>query len=297
MSQERIDQLQQQMEEEYSRIQHNQKTATDPANWQAVPYAATAPKAGVTLLDGQLKQMFDDNVALVKYAFSVPYYCTDGFSDLFSENKQAPGWSSWLPAANEGRVLGGAANALRWLPEDEDLKTIVNTIVSDMKNRMREDGYFNYYPDEINYAANFDLRSERKNFDRVFWVRNVIAAAEAGHPDAAILVRRMWDWFNAAEDYLPGMLIGFNVTNGMPGGPLVYHSPLGKPEDIQIHQRYYDQEYWMQALADRMPEAFSHYPGHRAHCYCLLGVESIADEYRATGEKRYLDALLGAWTL
>jgi DUF1680 family protein len=43
--------------------------------------------------------------------------------------------------------------------------------------------------------------------------------------------------------------------------------------------------------------ALSHYPGERPHCYDLLVIETIADQYRATGEEKYRAALMGGWEL
>ena len=98
--------------------------------------------------------------------------------------------------------------------------------------------------------------------------------------------------------YLPDVLQGGNATNGLPGGPLVYHSPAGVDQPTWSRPwRYYDQDYWLRALTSREPLALSHYPGERPHCYALLGFEAFVDEYRATGDKKYLDAILGAWDI
>ena len=40
------------------------------------------------------------------------------------------------------------------------------------------------------------------------------------------------------------MIRGGNSPNGFPGGPLVYHSPVGTAKDLVVSQRYFDQEYW-----------------------------------------------------
>jgi DUF1680 family protein len=125
----------------------------------------------------------------------------------------------------------------------------------------------------------------------------MLAAIQAGNPDAPVLLRRMYDWFNRQEQHLTHILLGANATNGTPGGPLVYHSEVGKPEDIITSMRYFDQDYWFKAFAEGQPMAFSHYPGERPHCYDLLPVEAIADEYIATGEQKYYDALMGAWEI
>ena len=99
----------------------------------------------------------------------------------------------------------------------------------------------------------------------------------------------MYDWFNASP-YLPDMLEGSNATNGLPGGPLMYLSPVGVASDLIIAERYYDQDYSIHALRNRDQLSFSHYPGERPHCYALLGLEAFIDEYLATGHEKYLDS-------
>ena len=51
----------------------------------------------------------------------------------------------------------------------------------------------------------------------------------------------------------------------------------------------------MRELTKRQPLCMSYYPGERPHCYDLLGFEMFVDEYRATGDQKYLDAVLGGW--
>jgi DUF1680 family protein len=299
------------MEAEYRLIRTGAKKAVE-GEWKAVPYGAKTPFAGVRLLAGPVRELFDRNIANLKYCFSLPDYCEGEPMDFIRQMNLAhtgKGWSAWLPASNEGRMLAGAAQALRW-EEDRELRNIVDTVINAIKDRMREDGYYNYYPEELSYAVRHYPRNlhrvevgvmagltERKNYDRVFWTRGMLAAHLAGNPDALALARRMYDWFNAADEFLPDLLLGANATNGLPGGPLMYHSPAGKAEDIITSKRYLDQDYWMEALAEKQPLALSHYPGERPHCYDLLALEALADEYRATGEQKYLDALLGGWEL
>jgi DUF1680 family protein len=304
--------IRERMDAEYRHIRTGGKRWTGEGEWKAVPYRAKTPSAGVRLLAGPVRELFDRNIANLKHCFSLPDYC-EGEPMEFMKPMQLPhtgkGWSSWLPASNEGRMLAGAAQALRW-EEDGELRNIVETVIGHIKERMREDGYFNYYPEEVSYAIRHYPRnlhneevqivaalSERKNYDRVFWTRGLLAAHLAGNPDALALARRMYDWFNAADEFLPDLLLGANATNGLPGGPLMYHSPAGKAEDLITSKRYLDQDYWMEALAEKQPLALSHYPGERPHCYDLLAFEALADEYRATGEQKYLDALLGGWEL
>jgi hypothetical protein len=304
--------LKRRMNVEYARIQKNLKPWKDPGQWRPAAYGALMPERGVRLLPGLVRKVYDGNIQNIKYNASLPHYCEGKGPDFLTEEERScPGWSGWLPGSNEGRMLAGAAGALCW-EEDPELRAIVDRIIGDIKGRMRDDGYFNYYAEEASYtldhsmedwtdrslAPNTDaILSERKNYDRVFWTRGMLAAISAGNPDAPVLLRRMYDWFNRQEQHLTHILLGGNATNGTPGGPLVYHSPVGKPDDLITSMRYFDQDYWFEALAQRQPLAFSHYPGERPHCYALLPVEALADKYRATGDRKYLDALLGAWDI
>jgi DUF1680 family protein len=300
------------MEAEYRLIRTGKKEWSSPDQWKPVPYRAKTPERGVALLSGAVRELWERNIALIKYDFAQSDYCEGEpveFIKKMGLKNPGRGWSGWLPASNEARLLSGASHALRW-EEDSALRVIVDVIVAGIKNRMRDDGYYNYYPEELSFAMRHYPRNlgndetavvsqftERKNYDRVFWTRAMIAAHLAGNTDALPLARRMYDWFNAADEFLPGMLMGGNATNGLPGGPLMYHTELGKPEDIITSKRYFDQDYWMEAFAEKQARALSDYPGERPHCYDLLAFETLADEYRATGEEKYRAALLGGWEL
>ena len=268
------------MAEEYDEIQRGARSVPSPDTWSPVADAASPPAGGVSL-GGVLGDLFQRNIDYLNHCFASPTYC-DG-----------EGWSEWLPASNEGRMLSGAGNTLRW-GERGDMRKIVDTIVDDIESRMRDDGYYNYYNEENSYALLSTNLSERKNYDRVFWTRGLLAAGAAGNPKAYDLLRRMYDWFNASP-YIAMGLVGGNATNGLPGGPLMALSPAGKPEDLLATQQYYDQRYWMNELANAEPLAISHYPGERPHCYELLALEAFVDEYRATGDRTYLDAARGGW--
>jgi len=300
--------LDKQMREELDQIQRCEKPWLPSEQWRSVPYQAHSPIKGVKLLDGLTKSLFDTNIELIKYCFLLPDYCEGEPPDFVNEDCRAGrGWSRWLPGSNEARMLGGASYALCW-EEDSELREIVDKIVSDIKARMREDGYNNYYSEDVSYKHSHLVRdaateedkhdvmlSERKNYDRVFWTRGLIAAHRSGNPDALPLVRKKYDWFNAQEQYLKYILLSGNSPNGIPGGPLLYHTELGKSDDIITNERFFDQDYWFQAFVQRQPMALSHYPGDRPHCYDILLFEALADQYRATGNQKYLHTLLGGW--
>lgn len=268
---------------EYARIGASAKPHASPDTWKPVAYAAHSPVNGVTLQAGVLNEAFQRNIGYLNHCFAGETYC-DG-----------PGWFNWLPASNEGRLLQGAANALRW-GEREDLRNIVNTVVARIKARQRADGYHNYYPETDSFALDDGVNSERKNYDRVFWTRGLLDAGRAGNADAYAVARKFYDWFNACS-YLPRMIHGFNSPNGFPGGPLMYLSPVGSSNDLIVSERYFDQEWWLNELRNREPLCFTFYPGKNPHCYDLLGLEAYVDQYRATGFQKYLDAVLGGWSM
>lgn len=280
-------------DEEYRLIRSGIKPFLPPEEWVPVPDRASTPERGVVLGAGVFWEMFERNLTYLNYCFSQEGYCNTDFPPPF-ENYGGPGWSRWLPASNEGRMLVGAANSLRW-GERADMRTVVGTVVDDIAERMREDGYYGYYPESDSYALGRDNPDgERKNYDRVLWTRGLLSAGLVGDPRGYDLARRMSDWFNASR-YLPNMLDGPNATNGFPGGPMMHLSPVGNANDLIVTKRYYDQDYWMAELTNREPLSFTYYPGDRPHCYDLLGLDAMLDEYRATGESKYIDAVVGGW--
>jgi hypothetical protein len=232
------------MATEYETIQSGTKPYAGPEQWSPIRNRAEAPERGVVLGEGVFKDAFDRNVAYLNHCAQSPTYC-DG-----------TGWTEWLPASNHGRMLAGAAGVLRW-GERREMREIVDGIIERIEAQMRDDGYYGYYPEDASYATRSGEQSERKNYDRVFWTRGLLAAGQAGNAKAYRLLRRMYDWFNASS-YLPNLLLGGNATNGLPGGPLVHLSPVGEPEDLIITMKYYDQDYWINELRNREPLCFSH---------------------------------------
>jgi hypothetical protein len=267
------------MDAEYAQFKNNSKSHSLPETWKPVEFKAVAPKSGVTLQNGVLKVAFNRNIDYLNHCIKSPTYCN------------GEGWSTWLPAANEGRMLSGAANALRW-EERKDMRMIVDTVLARIKRRQRADGFYNYYPDKEAYLTN----SERKNYDRLIWTTGLLDAGKIGYSDAYTVARKFYNWFNKSP-YLSTMLIGDNATNAFPGGGLVYLSPVGVPEDLITTQKYLDQDYWIHELKNEHPLSFSNYPGNRPHTYDLLGLEAFLDEYTATGNQKYIDAVKGGWNV
>jgi DUF1680 family protein len=303
--------------EQYARDAHTElalivagkKPYLTPDQWRPVEYAARAPLNGVTLDGGPVKECFERNIAYLNDWFAQ----TKGGRVVKNEKNW---WETVLCASSEGRMIGGAAHALRW-GERDDMRQIVDTIVGIVRDRQRVDGYCLPYP-EAEMAPNLDVcRDERRNYDRVNLTRGLIAASLAGNPDALPILRRFYDWLNASP-YVAGLLAGpydgtadkvnvvattpgagtaHNCNNGHEGHLLMYFSAMGKPEDLVAAERYFVQDFFLDASARREPLSLSHYPFHIAHSYVLLAYKAWLDHYRATGAAKYLEAAKGAWQI
>ena len=139
--------------------------------------------------------------------------------------------------------------------------------------------------------------SERGAYTRAWLVHGLIEAGYAGNPKAFDLLRGYSDWFNHCS-YLPHLLrFAIQGGQGMIANTRMYFTPVGKPADIQVIQRYFQENYWMDQLAAREDRAIWQYPYDRPHCYLLTNLEAYFDLYRATGDPRYLHAVEGGWEL
>lgn len=272
------------MEKEYAEIRAGRNVTPKPRN--PVAYRAAMPKRGVKLF-GTFGDLFSKNLNHVKSCFTKPGYVDKINTVMY--------YHEWLPAANDGRILGGAARGYRWT-QDPKLRQIVDEIVDKIEAQMREDGFYNYYTEADSYELMEGQNSERKNYDRTFWVFGLAAAALAGNEKALPLARRMYDWLENSK-YGPTLLQSSNATNSLMGTLVLAETEVGKEEDILFNQTYLDQKFWEDELIRRNPVAFSNYPGERPHCYDLLELLSLAYEYRLTGDPHYLEALLGGWEI
>jgi hypothetical protein len=116
-------------------------------------------------------------------------------------------------------------------------------------------------------------------------------------PKAMPLLRGYYDWFNE-QPFLPEMLRGvIQGGQGMVANTRVALSPVGKPADAQVIQRYYQEDAWLAGLAKRDPAQIWQYPYDRPHCYLLTDIEAYLDMHFITGDKRYVDAAQGAWEM
>src|SRR5207249_2382853 len=109
------------------------------------------------------------------------------------------------------------------------------------------------------------------------------------------LLRGYYDWFDR-NPYLPELLrrAGQGVQ-GMIANTRVYFTPVGKPEDLQVVQRYFQENYWLDELARREDRAIWQYPYDHPHCYLLTSLEPYLDLANQAGSKgfRYHANLVG----
>ena len=199
-------------------------------------------------------------------------------------------WFADLPGQEAGRFLMGAGNTLRWI-ENAALRERMNRIVDVIEECKEPDGYIMAYPKKKIFAGEYGA------YTRSWVTHGLIEAGYAGNEKAFPLLRGFYDWFNTSC-YLPEMLRRAGQgTQGIIPSTRTYFSPVGKPEDIYVVQQYFQENYWMKQLAERNPESIWLYPYDRPHNYLITGIEPYLDLYRATGEKKYVDAASGAWDL
>lgn len=283
-----------QTDEELAQMARHAKKASDPSGWKPVGFEAVAPVRGVKLEDGVFKTIFDRNIRYLEDCLRKPNWVDAKDQDRI--------WIDMLMGSNEGRMLGGMGHTLRFRDVPAFSKAIEDILEQiDRRQFANGNGYLMPYQ-SLNYKLSTDtwpgvMRDEQKNYDRAMLTKGLLAAGLGGHERGYRLLRPFYDWFNNAKEYLPLMLLGSMGIQGSIAGPMVYHSPVGKPEDIQTNMKYYDMDWWLNDLAQGLPEAAWRFTLNRPHNYLLTSVCALFDIYKATGSKRYLNAALGAWRI
>jgi DUF1680 family protein len=273
----------------------NPANVTPARTWKPPAPRVRIPRGGVRLEDGLLKTAFENNIGYLLGSFTVDEMLQE-FRDRAGKPSpaglRAPDrfWQTDLAGSNAGRFLMGAGNSLRWTDHPE-LRSRLNQIVAGIAECRQPNGYIMAYPEDTIFY------SERAAYTRAWLTHGLIEAGYAGNPDAFGLLRGYYDWFDHCQ-YLPKLLRGATQgVQGMIANARMVHTPAGKPEDLQVLQRYFQEDYWLAQLARREDAAIWQYPYDRPHCYLITDLEAYMDLYRATGEKRYLDAVMGGWDL
>jgi uncharacterized protein len=263
--------------------------------FKTIAYKAEAPLKGVTLGGGLFQTAMEQNIEYLLNTFTV-----DELLRQFRERAGKPNppnlrepdsfWEEELAGSNAGRFLMGAGNTLRWI-DNPELRRRLNAVVEGISECRQPNGYIMAYPEDTIFV------SERGAYTRAWVTHGLIEAGYSGNPRAFELLRGYYNWFDECP-YLPQLLRRAGLgPQGMIANTRMYFTPVGKPEDIQVIMRYFQENYWLEQLADRKDEALWQYPYDRPHCYEITFLEAYFDLYRATGEQRYLTAMMGAWQL
>jgi DUF1680 family protein len=273
-------------------VTDNPANVTAAANWRRVPDLAHAPLSGVTPGNGLFRGAMQDNIVYLLGSFQV-----DEMLRPFRERAGKPVraglrppihfWDTTLPGSSAGRFLMGAANTLRWM-ENADLRTAMNAIVDGIDECKQPNGYIMAYPEDL------ILYSERGGYTRAWVTHGLIEAGLSGNEKAFALLRGFYDWFDRCPQLPKLMRGGAQGVQGMIANTRMYFTPVGKAEDIQTIQRYYQENYWLEGLAKRNTDVVWQYPYDRPHNYLITDFEAYLDIYRATGDKKYLEAMQGA---
>lgn len=278
-------------------ITDNPSNVIPASQWRLVPYQANVPLAGVNVQEGGglFHQAMEDNITYLLTSFSVdemlrPFRERAGKSIRSGLREPIAFWDTDLPGSSAGRFLMGAGNTLRWR-EHAELRAWMNAIVDGIEECRAPNGYIMAYPEDT------ILNSERGGYTRSWVTHGLIEAGYAGNPKAFPLLRGFYDWFDQCLWLSNLMRGGGQGVQGMVPNTRMYFTPVGKPEDIQVIQRYYQENYWLEGLAKRNTDIIWQYPYDHPHNYLITDFEAYLDIYRATGDQRYLDAMNGAWDL
>ena len=272
------------------------ENVTPASAWKPPVRKARVPLTGVTLDGGIFQSAMEDNIRYLLNSFTV--------DELLRQFRERAGrakppenhgweiqfWQEDLAGSNAGRFLMAAGNTLRWIDHPE-LRRRMDAVVEGIAECRQPNGYIMAYPEDTLFF------SERAAYTRAWLTHGLIEAGYGGNAKAFELLRGNYDWFNQCS-YLPYLLrFAAQGGQGMIANTRLYFTPVGKPADIQVIQRYFQENYWMDQLAAREDRAIWQYPYDRPHCYLLTTVEAYMDLYLATGDARYRQAAEGAWDL
>lgn len=268
---------------------------TNSSTWKRPNLKGQVPRTGVTLSGGLFETAMRNNIGYLLDSYTTDdllrqFYERTGKISDFKPLGSQKFWEEDLAGSNAGRFLMGAGNTLRWI-DDPELRRRLNVVVDGIYSCREPNGYIMAYPPETIFY------SERAAYTRAWLTHGLLEAAYSGNEKALPMLRGYYDWFNQ-QSFLPQMSRGvIQGGQGMVANTRVACSPLGKPADAQVIQRYYQEDEWLRGLARRESRQVWQYPYDRPHCYLLTDIEAYADMHLITGDPLYHDAALGAWEL
>jgi DUF1680 family protein len=265
---------------------------TAPETWKPVKAPLKTLRSGITV-GGLFRQTFDRNIQYLLNSFSVHDMAHNFLERANKKAGKFEGRSTWftrgLGGSIAGRFLMGAGNTLRW-ENDGELRRRMNELIDYIEECATPEGYI------YGYSERTVFQGQNNAYSRGWLSQGLVEAGVAGNPKAWPLLRRGGDWFNSCP-YLPEMLMRVPIGNqGMVANSRTYlDTNLGVPEDIQVLQRYFQLNFWLDQLIARDPSAIWQYQYERVHSYLIIVFNAYMDMYMATGDQWYLDAMLGAW--
>jgi hypothetical protein len=275
------------------------ENVTSPETWQRVKPSLTTPLDGITV-GGFFETLLKRNENYLLNGFTV--------SDMARDFRQRAGkpvppkrnyrpddnspWLRVLGGSNAGRFLMGAGNQLRWY-ESKELQRWMNELLDEIENCVEPSGYSYGFPER-----NMLEGGEEGAYARSWFTMGLIDAGLSGNKKAFNIARRANDWFNDSP-YLPEMLFhaSFGVQGMIPSTRLYLETPVGTQADIQVIQRYFQQNHWLTQLASREIAAVNRYPYDRPHSYLINPMNAYMDMYFVTGDTKYLKAAQGGWDI
>jgi uncharacterized protein len=277
-------------------VTNNPQNIIPEKQWKPVAFKAGEPVAGsVCLKDGIFKTTLDNNIDYLMSTLTLNEMTrnfrvragkeVEPFNDALSRQ-----WVYNLPGSEAGRFLMGAGNTLKW-HENCALRERMDKIVDVIDDCKETDGYIMAYKKEDIFTA------EHGAYVRSWVTNGLLDAGYGGNKKAFGLVRGYYDWFNNSP-YLPELLRRSGQgPQGAIANTRTYLSPVGKSSDIYTVQQYFQENYFLDGLANRDKSIIWRYPYDRPHNYLLTAIEPYFDLYRATGHEKYYEAVKGGWDL
>lgn len=263
----------------------------DPATWKRVPDAAWSPAGGVTVADdGLFKPVMDGAITYLQTDFNeddmlLTFRKSNGVTDPPGRLR---GWDKSFPCSPATFLLG-VGHFLRWR-EHADLRRKMDQLIAGlMACGTPEDGL------KVPYGGG------AQGYSLTLFAHGLEAAAKAGNRDAWKLLRAVSLAYrkelDAAVDRNPNWGFRHNQNHFGVSACMVMHFGQGGTDDDLLAAMKHTHMGWMNLLIERNPNGVCKIPisyNHSAETYGFVG---YLDLYRATGDRRMLDAMRGAWEL
>ncbi len=276
-------------------VTDNPQNVTQPEQWKPVKNKVEVPVNGVTLNNGVFKNAYNVNIGYLLTSFSVDDMLKEfrnrtGIPNPTGLRKISNEWVNILPGSAAGRFLMGSGNSLRWI-ENTELRQRQNLLVEEIRKLQMPNGYLMGYPEKD------ILDFENGAYCRAWLTHGLIEADLSGNKYALPMLRSFYDWFNESP-YLPELnRRGGQGRQGIIANTRMYFTPVGKPSDLQVVQRYYQENFWLDQLSKNDSRAIWEYPYDKPHSYMITTLEAYFDLYKATGNLLYKKAVEGGWKI